>query len=99
MSSNVTDNVLAWLQRGYPEGIPRQDYFPLLAVLAASLSEDDVVKIAQMVLQGNDSEKATAPEIRAAIHVINETEPTPLETRRVTARLAAAGWPLAVPAR
>lgn len=99
MSSNVTDRVLAWLHQGYPEGIPQQDYFPLLAVLARSLSEDDVVKIAQMVLRGNDSQGATAPEIRAAIHVINETEPTPQETRRVTARLAAAGWPLEVPAR
>ncbi len=99
MSSKVADRVLAWLHQGYPDGIPQQDYFPLLAVLSRSLSEDDVVKIAQTVLQGNDSGGATAPEIRAAIHLIAESEPTPQETRRVTARLAAAGGPLAVPAR
>ncbi len=99
MSSKVIGKVLALLDRGYPQGIPQQDYFPLLALLTRSLSEDEVFAIAQVVLRGDDSASATDPEIRAAIHVVTETEPTPAETKRVAARLASVGWPVATPAR
>ncbi|MDY6998322.1 MAG: DUF3349 domain-containing protein [Actinomycetota bacterium] len=99
MSAKVIDNVLALLERGYPQGIPQQDYFPLLALLTRSLSENEVVQIAQMVLRGNDSGSASAPEIRAAIHVLTEAQPSAEETARVAARLASVGWPLAEPAR
>jgi len=36
-------NVLDWLHRGYPHGVPPKDYFPLLALLMRSLKEDEVV--------------------------------------------------------
>jgi hypothetical protein len=38
-NQSVTENVLAWLHEGYPEGVPPKDYFPLLALLKRSLSE------------------------------------------------------------
>lgn len=102
MSSKVIDRVVALLARGYPQGIPRQDYFPLLALLTRWLAEDEVVAIAQMVLRGSESdgEAATAsvPEIKAAIHVVTQTELTDQEIDRVAARLATAGWPTAEPA-
>lgn len=44
-NSNVIDNVLGWLHEGYPEGVPPKDYFPLLALLKRSLTEDEVVKL------------------------------------------------------
>ncbi len=37
---SVMDNVLAWLHDGYPEGVPPKDYFPLLALLKRSLTEE-----------------------------------------------------------
>jgi hypothetical protein len=46
------DNVLAWLHEGYPQGVPPKDYFALLALLKRSLTEDQVVKAAQAVLNG-----------------------------------------------
>src|SRR5262249_18790942 len=46
------DNVLGWLHEGYPEGVPPKDYFPLLALLNRSLSEEEVVKAAKAVLKG-----------------------------------------------
>ena len=39
----VLENVLAWLHEGYPDGVPPKDYFPLLALLKRSLTEDEVV--------------------------------------------------------
>ena len=50
-TEGVLDNVLGWLRRGYPEGVPPKDYFPLLALLKRSLTEEEVVKAAQAVLK------------------------------------------------
>ena len=35
-SPGVMDNILGWLHRGYPEGVPQKDYFALLALLKRS---------------------------------------------------------------
>ncbi len=99
MSANMLDNVLGWLHQGYPHGVPQQDYFALLALLTRSLSEDEVVQVAQNILRGNDSDTVTPEEIRAAIHVVTDKEPNPEEIYQVAARLASVGWPLAAPAR
>ena len=32
-SSSVVVRVLHWLEAGYPEGVPRSDRFPLVALL------------------------------------------------------------------
>ena len=93
------DNVLAWLHEGYPEGVPPKDYFPLLALLKRSLTEEEVVKAAQTVLKGTDSDTVTEEEIRDAIHAVTAKEPNPEELHQVASRLASVGWPLAVPAR
>jgi len=93
------DNVLAWLHEGYPEGVPPKDYFALLALLKRSLSEDEVVKAAQAVLKGSESDSVTEDEIRTAIEEVTAKEPNPEEIHQVASRLASVGWPLAAPAR
>jgi len=93
------DNVLTWLHAGYPEGVPPKDYFPLLALLKRSLSEEEVVQAAQAILRGNDSETVTETEIRDAVHQVIDKEPNPEEIHQVASRLASVGWPLAAPAR
>jgi len=95
----VLDNVLGWLHDGYPEGVPQKDYFPLLALLKRSLTEEEVVKAAQSVLKATDSETVTEDEIRDAVHAVIEKEPNPEEIHQVAARLASVGWPLAASAR
>jgi hypothetical protein len=94
----VLDNVLGWLHEGYPEGIPQKDYFPLLALLKRSLTEEEVVKAAQSVLKASDSDTVTEDEIRDAVHAVIEKEPNPEEIHQVAARLASVGWPLGAPA-
>jgi hypothetical protein len=100
MSENqsVLENVLGWLHEGYPEGVPQKDYFPLLALLKRSLTEEEVVKAAQSILKSNNSDTVTEDEIRDAVHAVIEKEPNPEEIHQVAARLASVGWPLASPA-
>lgn len=98
-NAGFLDKVLGWLHDGYPEGVPPKDYFPLLALLKRSLSEEEVVKAAQTVLRGNSADTVTEAEIRAAVQDIIATEPNPEEIHQVASRLASVGWPLAAPAR
>ena len=97
-STGVFENIVGWLHRGYPEGVPPKDYFPLLALLKRSLTEEQVVQAAQTVLRGNDSDTVTEDEIRDAIQQVIAKEPNPEELHQVAARLASVGWPLAEPA-
>jgi len=98
-NQGVLDNVLAWLHDGYPEGVPAKDYFPLLALLKRSLTEDEVVKAAQSILRESNSDSVTEDEIRKAVQSVIEKEPNPEEIHQVASRLASVGWPLAAPAR
>jgi hypothetical protein len=94
----VLDNVLRWLHDGYPEGVPPKDYFALLALLKRSLTEE-VVRAAQSILRGSDSDTVTEDEIRTAVQAVIEKEPNPEEIHQVASRLASVGWPLASPVR
>ena len=94
-SQGVFENVIGWLHRGYPEGVPPKDYIPLLALLKRSLTEEQVVKAAQTVLRGADSDTVTESQLRDAIHQVIAKEPNPEELHQVAARLASVGWPLA----
>jgi uncharacterized protein (DUF2267 family) len=94
-NQSVLENVLGWLHDGYPEGVPPKDYFPLLALLKRSLTEEEVVKAAQSILKANDSESVTEDEIRDAVQSVIEKEPNPEEIHQVASRLASVGWPLA----
>lgn len=93
--SGFGDHVLDWLHEGYPAGVPPKDYFPLLALLLRSLSEDEVVKAAQTVLKGsNGDEPVTEAQIRDAVAEVISKEPNPEEINQVAGRLASVGWPL-----
>jgi hypothetical protein len=97
--NNIFDNVVGWLNAGYPNGVPRKDYFPLLALLKRSLSDEEVIRAAQSILKSADTETVTEDEIRAAVHDVIDKEPNPEEIHQVASRLASVGWPLAAPAR
>ena len=100
MVESFFENVLKWLHQGYPEGVPPKDYFPLLAVLKRSLTEEEVVAAAQSILRQIDSDTpVTREQIQQAIHEITEQEPNPEEIKQVASRLASVGWPLAAATR
>ena len=88
--------MLNWLHEGYPEGVPPTDYFPLLALLTRSLTEEEVVKVAQTILKQTDSDTpVTDEQIERAIRDVTEKECTSEELNQVASRLASVGWPLA----
>ena len=88
-------NVLDWLHEGYPEGVPPKDYFPLLALLLRSLTEEEGVKAAQTVLKQSDGDApVTEQQIRDAVRQVIEKDPNPEEINQVAGRLASVGWPL-----
>ncbi len=89
------DNVVGWLHDGYPAGVPPKDYFPLLALLMRSLTEEEVVKAARTIVRHADVDTPVSEsQIRDAIQAVIEKEPNPEEIRQVAARLASVGWPL-----
>jgi hypothetical protein len=99
-SNGLFENVLRWLRAGYPDGVPPKDYYPVLALLKRSLTEDEVVEAARSILRANDGESpVTEAEIQASIANVTNQEPSADDIHQVSARLASVGWPLATPAR
>ncbi|GAB3131933.1 DUF3349 domain-containing protein [Tsukamurella serpentis] len=89
----VLPQVLDWLRAGYPEGVPPKDYFPLLALLKRSLTDNEVDTVIGRLLAARPDE-VHRDEIEAAITRITHTEPGSEELNQVAAKLAAGGWPL-----
>ena len=99
-SPNVAQRVLNWLEAGYPDGIPRQDRFPLIALLQRRLSDEQTRQIVRDLttpgaLESRGDEDITQDEIEELIQRHLRETPSTDDVSRVSARLAAAGWPLA----
>lgn len=72
------DSVLGWLHKGYPEGVPPKDYYPLLALLKRSLAEDEVVQAAQSILRATDFDTPVSEDqIREASARSSRRNPIP----------------------
>jgi hypothetical protein len=91
----LLSSILGWLRAGYPEGVPETDYVPLFALLASTLTDDEVNAIADELAGSGTPSSATA--IREAIESVTRTAPQESDVARVRAHLAAGGWPLARP--
>nr|WP_227467113.1 DUF3349 domain-containing protein [Nocardioides lijunqiniae] len=89
--------VLAWLRAGYPQGIPARDYVALLGVLRRQLTDEDVDLIAgQLAAQADaDGGAVTEQDIHDMVRTQALQSATDEDVRRVSAQLAAGGWPLA----
>lgn len=92
--AGVLASVLNWLRKGYPEGVPPKDYFPLIALLKKRLSDEDIdavvvdLEAAGLLVPDRDA-------LAAAIERVARQQPDDEDVAAVAARLAAAGWPLA----
>ncbi|MEV8514558.1 DUF3349 domain-containing protein [Dactylosporangium sp. NPDC051484] len=97
--SNFLSRSIGWLRAGYPSGVPRQDYVALLGLLRRKLTEDEIREIARDL--ADQSQRAADPITTDDIEeLINDSvlqEASPEDIVRVSAHLAAGGWPLADP--
>jgi hypothetical protein len=97
--SNFLSRSLDWLRAGYPTGVPRQDYVALLGLLRRKLTEEEIRKIAHDLAARSQrsADPITTEDIEAMINNSVLQEASPQDVVRVSARLAAGGWPLADP--
>ena len=91
---------MQWLRAGYPEGVPGTDRVPLLALLRATpLTEDQVKEVVRnLTAEGSTAladNSIDEDEIVAFIKDVSHHDAGPENIKRVAAKLAAAGWPLA----
>lgn len=94
----ILSTVVGWLRAGYPEGVPDGDYVALLGVLRRKLTEEDIEAIVAELVADDDREGGVTPEqIREFIRAHALQEPSRKDVARVSAHLAAGGWPLADP--
>ncbi|GAB3131930.1 hypothetical protein GCM10027289_18920 [Tsukamurella serpentis] len=90
--------IVDWLRAGYPDGVPSNDYQPLLALLDRQLTQDEVKQVtreliddAQLTVEGLEP----ISRIDAGVAISGRTHELPLEKdiTRVRERLERKGWP------
>lgn len=85
------NSIVSWLRAGYPEGVPATDTFPVLALLARRLSNDEAKAVACELVRRGEFDDV---DIGVLITQITDELPREEDVERVRARLAAKGWPL-----
>ena len=88
------NSIVSWLRAGYPEGVPPTDTFPVLALLARRMSNDDVKEVACELIRRGEFDDV---DIGVLITQITDELPTPDDVERVRVRLQAQGWPFDEP--
>jgi hypothetical protein len=97
-TTSLLSSILNWLRAGYPEGVPGPDRVPLLALLRSTPLTDEQVKEVVRNITAEDPRAESSidgDEIAAFIKDVTEHDAEPQDVKRVAAKLAAAGWPLA----
>lgn len=98
-SPTLAQSVLTWLRAGYPEGIPPQDYLPLLGVLHRRLTSAEIGTISEGLASQSTLQEVpiTRADIAAMVEQTVYQRASESDVARVSARLASGGWPLADP--
>jgi hypothetical protein len=97
--SNFLTRSVEWLRAGYPTGVPRQDYVALLGLLRRKLTDEEIHKIAQALADQSllTADPISSQDIEDMISDAVLQQAVPEDVARVSARLAAGGWPLVDP--
>jgi hypothetical protein len=101
-ANGLISRVIGWLRAGYPTGIPEQDYLPLLGILQRSLTPTELEQVvdelvADAARSGRPGDGLDPSQVRERIEQLLLGPALPHDLVRVSARLAAAGWPLGDP--
>ncbi|MET0931236.1 MAG: DUF3349 domain-containing protein [Aeromicrobium sp.] len=82
------DSVLGWLREGYPQGVPPQDYVPLLALLRRRLTDDEVATIVGELVDDGQM-PIDAIDIGSTITKVTDALPSEDDINRVRDHLPA----------
>lgn len=91
---HTAHEVVTWLQGGYPQGVPSGDYVALLGILRRRLTDAEVEYVAEQMMESS-SPPVSAQQIRELLRTTTLQQASEEDVRRVSAILAAGGWPLA----
>ena len=94
----LVQRIVQWLRAGYPDGVPQQDYVALLGILRRSLTESEIAHVvAELTNEAAAEHLLTPQQVEQRIHDVVKGPINHDDVHRVSARLAAAGWPLGSP--
>ncbi|MDV6275353.1 DUF3349 domain-containing protein [Rhodococcus erythropolis] len=93
-------SILGWLRAGYPNGVPEQDYVPLMALLRRQLSDaeiavlaDDLVAEFPVPVDPIDFRVPVDPiDIGVLITKVTDDMPHESDVARVREHLIRGGW-------
>lgn len=88
---SLLQSVVGWLRAGYPDGVPDQDYVPLLALMRRRLSDQEIAEVADLLLRGGDPHFGDT-DIAVLITKLTNDLPAERDIARVRGRLLDAGW-------
>ncbi len=92
----LAGQVVGWLRAGYPGGIPPEDSVALLEVLRRKLTDGEIEIVAGKLAASSQEDEHIHPDsIRDMLRSHTLQTASEADVRRVSALLAAAGWPLA----
>jgi uncharacterized protein (DUF2267 family) len=97
---SLVQRVVRWLRAGYPDGVPQQDYVALLGILRRALTSSEIERVVQELTAEAEAGMAimTPQLVQQRITDVVKGPVHESDLVRVSARLAAAGWPLGSPA-
>ena len=82
------DSIVGWLREGYPQGVPVQDYVPLLALLRRRLTDDEVAAVVKELVASGEV-PVDSIDIGTSITRITDALPSEDDIDRVREHLPA----------
>lgn len=100
-TGNLVQRIVRWLRAGYPEGVPQQDYVALLGILRRTLTDVELGQVVEVLADEVEAgqQLLTRQLVEQRIEEVVKGPILDSDATRVSARLAAAGWPLGSPLR
>ena len=80
------DAIVGWLREGYPQGVPEQDYVPLLALLRRRLTDDEVAEVVRELV-ASGAVPVDSVDIGTSITRITDALPSEEDVARVREHL------------
>lgn len=85
------ERAVDWLKAGYPQGIPANDYIPLVAVLRRKLSDAEIEELGQ-ALNAQGLVPADRIDVGTGFLTMTDELPSVQELERITHHLEESGW-------